>query len=419
MLAPTEGVSGIHILIAVVVTTLIVSAFWGGWVFRIRREEKAVQEEADTLKAQLISTRADMEHHRDAVFDAMAEGVMLCRLSGKVFFMNRAIRQLFNIPENVPDSITLMEALRLHEVHEVFERTVKNGRTMGVELNPTSLESRHLMLNAVVVHDASGKPEGVLLIFHDFTRLKELESARRDFVANVSHELRTPLSMIKGFVETVIDHPTMDKETLINFLGKVQKHSDRLALLIEDLLTISKLESGQATVNLRELRLCLEISRVVGDLQRSAEKKNIELNDSVPKDLFVKADADLLEQILLNLIDNAVKYGKPGGKVEVRATRCGTDQICVSISDDGPGIPSEATDRIFERFFRLDKARSRAQGGTGLGLSIVKHIAQTLGGRVWVESELGQGSTFFFTLKSSSARDETSQQTTGELSSAA
>jgi len=412
-------VSGFQIFVVVVLTTLVVSGFWGAWMLRIRRDGKSSREEADALKEQLVSTRADMEHHRDAVFDAMAEGVMLCGLSGKVIFMNRTIRHLFEIPENVPDGITLLEALRLHEVHEVFERTVKNGRTMGVELNPSSLESRHLMLNAVVVHDASGKPEGVLLIFHDFTRLKELESARRDFVANVSHELRTPLSMIKGFVETVIDHPSMDKETLINFLGKVQKHSDRLALLIEDLLTISKLESGQATINLRELRLCLEISRVVGDLQRSAEKKNIDLTYSVAKDLFVKADADLLEQILLNLIDNAVKYGKTGGKVEVRALRNGADQICVSISDDGPGIPPEATDRIFERFFRVDKARSRAQGGTGLGLSIVKHIAQTLGGRVWVESEVGRGSTFFFTLNSSTAKGQSSQASADELSSAA
>jgi two-component system phosphate regulon sensor histidine kinase PhoR len=412
-------VSGFQIFAVAALTALVVSGLWGALIVRIRREGKSSQEKAAMLREQLVSTRADMEHHRDAVFDAMAEGVMLCELSGKVVFMNRAIRQLFRIPENVPDGITLLEALRLHEVHEVFERTVKNGRTMGVELNPSALESKHLMLNAVVVHDASGKPEGVLLIFHDFTRLKELESARRDFVANVSHELRTPLSMIKGFVETVIDHPSMDQETLTSFLGKVQKHSDRLALLIEDLLTISKLESGQATVNLRELRLCLEISRVVGDLQRSAEKRNIEVSYSVPKDMFVKADADLLEQILLNLIDNAVKYGKSGGKVEVRAMRNGTDQVCVSISDDGPGIPSEATDRIFERFFRVDKARSRSQGGTGLGLSIVKHIAQTLGGRVWVESELGKGSTFFFTLKSSAAKDNSSQPPTDALSSAA
>jgi len=397
--------SGLNIFITVILTTLLVSAGWLAFVVSLRRKEQADNGLIESLKSELVSTRADMEHHRDAVFNAMAEGVMLCDLTGRVIYMNRAIRRQFGIPENTPENATLLETLRQHEVHEVFERTIKNGRTMGVELNPSSLESQHFMLNAVVVHDASGKPESVLLIFHDFTRLKELESARRDFVANVSHELRTPLSMIKGFVETVIEHPTMEQETLFNFLGKVQKHSDRLTLLIEDLLTISRLESGQATVNLTSLQLSHEVARVVSDLERSTKKKNIQLTNSIPEDLQVQADADLLEQILLNLIDNAVKYGKAGGKVEVQAVQEGEDRVCVSVTDDGPGIPTESTDRIFERFFRIDKARSRAQGGTGLGLSIVKHIAQTLGGRVWVESELGRGSTFFFTLKSASNPD--------------
>ena len=138
--------------------------------------------------------------------------------------MNRALHRIFGIPENIPANTTLLEALRLHEVDEVFERTVKNGRTMGVEINPTGLDTNSLRLNAVVVHNSSGKPERVLRIFHDFTSLKELENARRDFVANVSHELRTPLSMIKGFVETMIDHPSMERETLSGFLGKVKKH---------------------------------------------------------------------------------------------------------------------------------------------------------------------------------------------------
>ena len=315
--------------------------------------------------------------------------------------MNRTIHRIFGIPESVPENTSLLEALRLHEVHEVFERTVKSGRTMGVEVNPIGLDAKILMLNAVVVHNASGKPESVLLIFHDFTRLKELENARREFVANVSHELRTPLSMIKGFVETMIDHPTMERETLSGFLGKVKKHSDRLAHLIEDLLMVSRLESGQATVNLQSLQLVHEVSRIVDDLQRNADKKNTQLTYSVEGQLHVLGDSDLLEQILLNLLENAVKYGKEGGKVSVDATHDGHEQICVSVSDDGPGIPPESLDRIFERFFRIDKARSRAQGGTGLGLSIVKHIAQTLGGRVWVESTMGEGTTFFFTLKSS------------------
>ena len=164
---------------------------------------------------------------------------------------------------------------------------------------------------------------------------------------------------------------------------------------------VSRLESGQATVNLQSLQLAPEVSRVLDDLQRSADKKKVQLSLAVDPQLHVLADSDLLEQILLNLLENAIKYGSEGGKVSVHAEPDGHDQIRVSISDDGPGIPPESLERIFERFFRIDKARSRAQGGTGLGLSIVKHIAQTLGGRVWVESKMAEGTTFFFTLKAS------------------
>ena len=180
----------------------------------------------------------------------------------------------------------------------------------------------------------------------------------------------------------------------------MQKHSDRLALLVGDLLTISKLESSQATVNLHEVSLFEEVSRVMNDMERAARVKGVTLKIDIPDAIKVKADPGLLEQMIINLVDNAIKYGSTDGCVEVRGS-CngnGNGQICVSVKDDGPGIPPEALDRIFERFFRVDKARSRAQGGTGLGLSIVKHIAQTLGGRVWVESQLGKGTTFFFTL---------------------
>ena len=393
--------NGFVIFITFFLTTILVSGIWLFFFLRAQRKVTDSSRQIKSLEDHLIETREDMEHHRDSVFDAMAEGVMLCDLEGRVIFMNRAIHRIFGIPESIPENTTLLEALRLHEVDEVFERTVKSGRTMGVEVNPTGLDAKSLRLNAVVVHNSSGKPESVLLIFHDFTRVKELENARRDFVANVSHELRTPLSMIKGFVETMIDHPEMERETLSGFLEKVQKHSDRLAHLIEDLLMVSRLESGQATVNLQSLRLAPEVSRVVEDLQRSAAKKNTRLSFSVDPNLQVMADADLLEQIFLNLLENAVKYGKDGGHVSVHARHDGHEQVCISVSDDGPGIPPESLERIFERFFRIDKARSRAQGGTGLGLSIVKHIAQTLGGRVWVESKIGEGTTFFFTLKAS------------------
>ena len=386
------------IVFSIILTAAVVSLLW--WRLGQSYRVQASHAEADlkSMDERLENAQVEMEHHRDAVFDAMTDGILVCSLKGEILFWNSACRRMFQLPETLPDHLTLLEAVRLHEVQEVFQRTIEKGRMMGVHLKPRGAEALHLMLNAVLVHHSSGKPGSVLLNFHDLTQLKELENARRDFVANVSHELRTPLSMIKGFVETIMDHPKMEEETLMNFLGKVQKHSDRLALLVGDLLTISKLESSQATVNLHEVSLFEEVSRVMNDMERAARVKGVTLKIDIPDAIKVKADPGLLEQMIINLVDNAIKYGSTDGCVEVRGSFNGNGQICVSVKDDGPGIPPEALDRIFERFFRVDKARSRAQGGTGLGLSIVKHIAQTLGGRVWVESQLGKGTTFFFTL---------------------
>ena len=388
------------IVFSIILTAVVVSLLW--WRLGQSYWVQASHGDAHlkSMDERLENAHMEMEHHRDAVFDAMTDGILLCSLKGEILFWNSACRRMFQLPETLPDHLTLLEAIRLHEVQEVFQRTIEKGRMMGVHLKPRGAEALHLMLNAVLVHHSSGKPDSVLLNFHDLTQLKELENARRDFVANVSHELRTPLSMIKGFVETIIDHPKMEEETLINFLSKVQKHSDRLALLVGDLLTISKLESSQATVNLHEVSLFEEVSRVMNDMESAARVKGVTLKVDISDAIKVKADPGLLEQMIINLVDNAIKYGSTDGCVEVRGFCNGNDnrQICVSVKDDGPGIPSEALDRIFERFFRVDKARSRAQGGTGLGLSIVKHIAQTLGGRVWVESQLRKGTTFFFTL---------------------
>ena len=378
-------------------TSLLVSVVWLVSYSRVRIHAAASKRRIQALEDQLIETRADMEHHRDLVFDAMAEGVMLCGLSGQVVFMNRALHRIFGIPKNIPPNTTLLEALRLHEVDEVFERTVRNGRTMGVEINPTGLDTNSLRLNAVVVHNSSGKPESVLLIFHDFTRLKELENARRDFVANVSHELRTPLSMIKGFVETMIDHPSMERETLSVFLGKVEKHSDRLAHLIEDLLMVSRLESGQATVNLQTLQLAPEVSRVLDDLQRSADKKKVQLSLAVDPQLHVLADSDLLEQILLNLLENALKYTGNGGHIALTMLHRTSQRVEVSVCDSGPGIPKAEQQRIFLDRVRLPQTSDRTTG-FGVGLSVCRRIVEVHGGRIWVVSEPGEGACFTFTV---------------------
>jgi two-component system phosphate regulon sensor histidine kinase PhoR len=216
-------------------------------------------------------------------------------------------------------------------------------------------------------------------------------------VANVSHELRTPLSLIKGYTETLLDGAKDDPAVAVKFLQTIDRNAERLKLLIEDLLTISELESGRMRLQLQPVSLPVFVGKLVEDFQPRASARNVRFVNAVPE-LVVSADPNRLGQVFSNLVDNAIKYGRTGGTVNLlaRASKDGMVEICVG--DDGPGIPEEACERVFERFYRVDKARSREQGGTGLGLSIVKHIVQSHGGRVWVESEPGKGSRFYFSL---------------------
>jgi two-component system phosphate regulon sensor histidine kinase PhoR len=229
------------------------------------------------------------------------------------------------------------------------------------------------------------------------TRLKQLERTREDFVANVSHELRTPLSLIKGYVETLLDGARNDPAIAERFLKIIERNAERLDLLIQDLLTISALESGRMKLDLQPVNLRPLAEKIFSDLHARAETKGVKLINDLPE-LTASADANRLEQILANLVDNAIKYGRAQGHVTVGGKKLDDGKLEIFVQDDGPGIPAEALDRVFERFYRVDKARSRDQGGTGLGLSIVKHIAQAHGGEVWAKSEPGKGATFFFTL---------------------
>jgi two-component system phosphate regulon sensor histidine kinase PhoR len=255
-----------------------------------------------------------------------------------------------------------------------------------------------LEVNAAAVFDRDGTQLGSIIVFHDLTRIKQLERTRQEFVANVSHELRTPLSLIKGFVETLLDGAKNDPELATRFLRTIEKHTDRLTFLIEDLLTISRLESGQIVMNLHQVELRPEVAHVIDDLQARAAEKSVALVNEMPADLQARADTDRLEQVLFNLVENAIKYGRSEGKVTIGGLKNSDSKVELWVQDDGPGIPPDSRDRIFERFYRVDRARSRETGGTGLGLSIVKHIVQAHGGEVWVKSELGKGTTFFFTL---------------------
>jgi len=254
-----------------------------------------------------------------------------------------------------------------------------------------------LQVNAAAISNSAGEREGTILVFHDLTRLKQLERTREEFVANVSHELRTPLSLIKGYVETLLDGARNNPEVAERFLKIIERNTNRLDLLIQDLLTISALESERIKLHLQPVELRPLAEKIFSDLKPPADNKNIELVSQLPE-LAATADMNRLEQVLANLVDNAIKYGRAQGHVTVGGKKLDDGRLEIFVQDDGPGIPAESLDRVFERFYRVDKARSRDQGGTGLGLSIVKHIVQAHGGEVWVKSELGKGATFYFTL---------------------
>lgn len=375
-----------------------------GLFLRSKQKSEAAQDQISKLNSEITTLReeqqdiaAQTQAHQLAIFNSMVEGILILDESGRVQTVNKSLERLFIISGDIRGQ-TIMEAFRLHDLLEIAERAEKEGTVRSFELTlPGIQQNRYLEVNAASIRSSNGDAEGLILIFHDFTRIKELESVRKEFVANVSHELRTPLTLIKGYVETLIDGAKDDPAVATRFLQTIHKHSNRLAFLIEDLLTLSHLESGQITLHPQLTSIHPIIERVLDELQSPAAQKTIALQNFVPSDLVANADADRVEQVIFNLVDNAIKYGRPGGHITIAAESL-PNALQISVQDDGPGIPPDAQDRIFERFYRVDRARSRDQGGTGLGLAIVKHIIQSHGGKVWVESTLGEGSKFFFTL---------------------
>ena len=356
------------------------------------------QREFEALRQQHEQARAHELAQQQALFNSMSEGVLVLDGEGRVRLVNQALERLFGLTGDIRGR-TVMEALRLHQVQELFNRTLLEGQVQEFELDLPGLDgNRSLQVNSAVVLGSDGRQQGMILVCHDLTRLKQLENTRREFVANVSHELRTPLSMIKGYVETLIDGAKDNPEVATKFLQTIEKHADRLTYLIEDLLTISRLESGQVLMNFQRAELRGVADRVLSDLESRAAAKQVALRNEVSAEFAAHADAERLQQVLFNLVDNAIKYGRTGGSVSIGARRSDKRQFELSVRDDGPGIPPEAQTRVFERFYRVDKARSRDAGGTGLGLAIVKHIVQSHGGEVWVESEPGKGAAFCFTL---------------------
>jgi two-component system phosphate regulon sensor histidine kinase PhoR len=362
----------------------------------MRAREDAARAQLGALRQAEEAARLQAQAQQGAVFDSMVEGVVLLDGRGRIQLANRRFAELFGLANDARGQ-TLMEATRMHELAELVAGLSAANPAADRELRPPGLAERWLEVNAAAMFDPAQSRRGTVVVFHDLTRLKKLERTREEFVANVSHELRTPLSLIKGYTETLLDGAKDNPEVALKFLQTIDRNAERLKLLIEDLLTISELESGRMRLQSQSVPLQPLVVKLVEDFKPRAAARNVRLVCEVP-DLVAHADPDRLQQVLSNLLDNAIKYGRTDGTVTIRGLAGPDGMIELCVADDGPGIPADARERVFERFYRLDKARSREQGGTGLGLSIVKHIVQSHAGKVWVESEPGAGSRFFFSL---------------------
>lgn len=377
-----------------------------GWILNHRWWQKRFTDAQEASRKEIAQAVARQQQaaavalaEKEALFNSMIEGVLVLGQNGRVSMANRALGNLFSISQDIVGK-SILEVLRIHELAPLLNRVAKERQVLAFEITLAGIEQRVFEVNASAVFSRNGEQEGTILVFHDLTRIKRLQNTRQEFVANVSHELRTPLSLIKGYIETLLDGAKDKPEVAERFLRTIDRNANRLSLLIEDLLTISQLESGKTVLNFARVDLHQAVDRALEDFFPSARDKRVKLTNAVPPQLAARADANRLHQILGNLLDNAIKYGRADGTVSIAAKLAEDGKIEVSVADDGPGIPPDSLERIFERFYRVDKARSREQGGTGLGLSIVKHIVQSHSGRVWAVSRLGVGSTFFFTLDS-------------------
>ncbi|MBI3802134.1 MAG: HAMP domain-containing protein [Nitrospirae bacterium] len=362
---------------------------------RIRSEDEmealgeALNQMADGLQRK-IQDLSDDRAKTLALLSGMLEGVLVLDSRGRILLTNASFERIFALSGDAWIGRYHYERLRHHPLNTLIEEVIQSGKPLSRELQLGIAPRPHLHVQASVTDQT---PASVVLVFHDISEIKRLERMRKDFVANVSHELRTPLAAIKGYLETLVDGGLENREEAKEFLTILQKHTDRMANLVRDLLQLSRIESGldpirPAPINLREA-----VQRNLILLKPLSEKRGQTLDVSIAPELSIQADPEKLSHVLINLLDNAIKYTPERGKITVSASER-TDAIWIEVQDAGIGIPREDLDRIFERFYRVDRTRSRELGGTGLGLSIVKHIMEAHGGKVFVESEIGKGSRF-------------------------
>jgi len=356
---------------------------------------RVLNEMAQKTEEQLERLSAE-KNRLDTILKGMGEGIMVADPQGVVTLVNPAFRELFGMKDEI-EGRQLIDISRHPALHESFRGVIALGQERVEELQLHAPKEKTVLTHWVPLME-NGVLTGVVAVFHDISDIRQLEKIRRDFVANVSHELRTPVTIIKGYAETLLAGALENPQQATRFVNIMYSHADRLAALIQDLLTLSQLESGTIALEARSVSVHDIAEHVVALLEQKIRERRISIDIlGLAGAPGVLADPGRLEQVFVNLVDNAVKYTPAGGSVTLTAT-AEEDRVVVAVRDTGIGIPSRDLPRIFERFYRVDSARSREEGGTGLGLAIVKHIVQQQGGTVSVESS-GQGSIFYVTLK--------------------
>ena len=381
----------------------------GDWDHRLLApDSQELVEAADALNDMALRVERRMaalarrSHEQEAVLTSMVEGVLAVDTDQRVISVNAAAAKLLGASPAQIEGRGLQEVVRNADLRRFVFSALACDRPIEGNLVLRGPRDQVLQANGTALRDAAGRGIGAVIVLNDVSRLRQLENIRRDFAANVSHELRTPIASIKGFVETLLDGALAQPEEAERFLQIVARQADRLNTIIEDLLSLSRIEqeAQRGEILLSAGPVCDVAEAAVRDCADRAAQRQIELTLDCPAELRAELNAALLEQAIINLLDNAIKYSQPPNRVELT---CRAEQggVVISVRDHGCGIAAEHVPRLFERFYRVDKARSRKLGGTGLGLAIVKHIVLAHHGEVTVESVVGQGSTFSIRLPGS------------------
>jgi len=358
-------------------------------------EPDALGSHIQRMVADVNKRMASLEEERTkiiAIMENLVEGVVAFDPKGKVLFTNPSAHRILGFDAYASQGRSVWEIIRNQELATLVEGCQQlewhERRRAEVELHsPTSM----VLEVYALPFPFSNQKKGSVLVLHDVTELRRLEQVRAEFIENVSHELRTPLTAIVGYLETLVDEPSLETPNNRKFVHIAHQHAERLSRLVEDLRSLSEIESGKVVLRSESVSLCEVAKDVCEMFQHQLSKKDLKVSNTIGEEIHAWVDRDRLIQILVNLVDNGIKYTPAGGTISFQAIPCGDERISLQVKDTGQGIPSTDLPRITERFYRVDRARSRAEGGTGLGLSIVKHLLQLLDGKLRIQSELGKG----------------------------